>query len=135
MPGRAAAGKPDVMVKKPAARTQSQPRPSADAKAISQPATPKVYRKVVTVSSKIGSFTDHKPQGGNVQIFSENRTYNAQSKIGSLHNVSHTPGGGNVKIPSMKLDFKEKAKPRIEAKSDYVPPVPEKKVLKYLRSH
>ncbi|KAK6741267.1 hypothetical protein RB195_009242 [Necator americanus] len=125
-----AMAKSDAAVKKPAARTQSQqPRPTPEAKTVSQPNTPKVYRKVVTVSSKIGSFTDHKPQGGNVQIFSENRTYNAQSKIGSLHNVTHTPGGGNVKIPNMKLDFKEKAKPKIEAKSDYVPPVPEKKMI------
>ncbi|EYC40501.1 hypothetical protein Y032_0609g611 [Ancylostoma ceylanicum] len=123
------AAKTEAVPKKPAARTQSQPRPNAEAKNVSQPTTPKVYRKIVTVSSKIGSFTDHKPQGGNVQIFSENRTYNAQSKIGSLHNVSHTPGGGNVKIPNMKLDFKEKAKPKIEAKSDYVPPVPEKKMI------
>ncbi|VDM82405.1 unnamed protein product, partial [Strongylus vulgaris] len=38
-------------------------------------------------------------------------------------------GGGNVKIPTVKLDFKEKAKPKIEAKSDYVPPVPEKKMI------
>ncbi|KAK6037625.1 Tau and MAP protein, tubulin-binding repeat protein, partial [Cooperia oncophora] len=77
--------------------------------------------------SKIGSFTDHKPAGGNVQIFSETRTYNVQPKVGSLNNVTHTPGGGNVKIPSMKLDFKERQKPKIDAKSEYVPPVPEKK--------
>ncbi|VDO53215.1 unnamed protein product [Haemonchus placei] len=99
------------------------------AKAISQPATPKVYRKVVAVSSKVGSFTDHKPSGGNVQIFSETRTYKVQPKVGSLNNVTHTPGGGNVKIPNIKLDFKEKAKPKIDAKSEYVPPVPEKKIL------
>uniref|UniRef100_A0A158P9W8 Microtubule-associated protein n=1 Tax=Angiostrongylus cantonensis TaxID=6313 RepID=A0A158P9W8_ANGCA len=96
---------------------------------MNQPTTPKVHRKVVTVSSKVGSFTNHKPQGGNVQIFSENRTYNVQSKIGSLNNVSHTPGGGNVRIPNMKLDFKEKATPKIDAKSDYVPLIPEKKAI------
>lgn len=115
--------------RKPTSRTQSQPRPTREAKTISQHVTPKVYRKVVTVSSKIGSFTDHKPQGGNVQIFSENRIYNVQSKIGSLDNVCHTPGGGNVKIMSTKLDFKDKATPKIDAKSDYVPPVPEKKAI------
>uniref|UniRef100_A0A7I4YAY5 Microtubule-associated protein n=1 Tax=Haemonchus contortus TaxID=6289 RepID=A0A7I4YAY5_HAECO len=116
--------------KKPAPRTQSQPRPpKVEAKAVSQPATPKVYRKVVAVSSKVGSFTDHKPSGGNVQIFSETRTYKVQPKVGSLNNVTHTPGGGNVKIPNIKLDFKEKAKPKIDAKSEYVPPVPEKKIL------
>ncbi|PIO57889.1 Tau and MAP protein, tubulin-binding repeat protein [Teladorsagia circumcincta] len=40
-----------------------------------------------------------------------------------------TEGGGNVKIPTIKLDFKEKAKPKIDAKSEYVPPVPEKKMI------
>ncbi|VDL70502.1 unnamed protein product [Nippostrongylus brasiliensis] len=78
--------------KKPSSRAQSQPRPNGEPKAASQTTTPKVYRKVVTVSSKVGSFTDHKPQGGNVQIFSESKTYNAASKVGSLHNVTHTPG-------------------------------------------
>ncbi|KAJ1346370.1 hypothetical protein KIN20_001136 [Parelaphostrongylus tenuis] len=125
----ARAGGKEPVPKRPTDRTQSQPRPSTDTNTTSEPTTPKVYRKVIAVSSKIGSFTDHKPQGGNVQIFSENRTYNVQSKIGSLHNVSHTPGGGNVKIPSMRLDFKEKAAPKIDAKSDYVPPVPEKKPI------
>ncbi|KAK5967995.1 Microtubule-associated protein [Trichostrongylus colubriformis] len=116
--------------KQPGLRTQSQPRPpNMELKTVSQPTTPKVYRKVVAVSSKIGSFTDHKPSGGNVQIFSETRTYKVQPKVGSLNNVTHTPGGGNVRIPTMKLDFKEKAKPKIDAKSEYVPPVPEKKVI------
>ncbi|WKX99173.1 hypothetical protein Q1695_014225 [Nippostrongylus brasiliensis] len=115
--------------KKPSSRAQSQPRPNGEPKAASQTTTPKVYRKVVTVSSKVGSFTDHKPQGGNVQIFSESKTYNAASKVGSLHNVTHTPGGGNVKILNMKLDFKEKAKPKIDAKSEHIPAVPEKKMI------
>ncbi|KJH43087.1 Tau and MAP protein, tubulin-binding repeat protein [Dictyocaulus viviparus] len=124
-----AAAKESVL-KKMTSRTQSQPRPTIEnTKTVSQPVTPKIYRKVVTVSSKIGSFTDHKPQGGNVRIFSENRTYNVPSKIGSLHNVTHTPGGGKVQIENRKLDFKEKAAPRIDAKSDYVPPMPEKKIF------
>ncbi|CAF4952279.1 unnamed protein product, partial [Rotaria sp. Silwood1] len=38
--------------------------------------------------------------------------WNAKSKIGSLENAHHKPGGGTVKIESKKLDFKEKAKPR-----------------------
>ncbi|XP_074652024.1 uncharacterized protein LOC141906646 isoform X3 [Tubulanus polymorphus] len=36
-----------------------------------------------------------------------------QSKCGSKDNIKHTPGGGNVKIESKKLDFKGKAKSRI----------------------
>lgn len=39
--------------------------------------------------------------------------WNAQSKIGSLANAHHKPGGGNKKIEEVKLDFKGKAKPKI----------------------
>ncbi|VDM64094.1 unnamed protein product [Angiostrongylus costaricensis] len=146
----AKAAERELVSKKPTSRTQSQPRPSAESKSDHQSMrtketksywahdsesipnknlTEQLVRIILCNSSKIGSFTSHKPQGGNVQIFSENRTYNVQSKIGSLNNVSHTPGGGNVRIPNMKLDFKEKATPRVDAKSDYVPSIPEKKAI------
>lgn len=50
-----------------------------------------------------------------------------RSKIGSLDNATHKPGGGNIKIESKKLEFK--GTPRIEAKNDkYQPKVAEKKV-------
>lgn len=50
-----------------------------------------------------------------------------RSKIGSLDNATHKPGGGNIKIETKKLDFK--AQPRIEAKNDrYAPKGGEKKV-------
>lgn len=50
-----------------------------------------------------------------------------RSKIGSLQNATHKPGGGNVKIESKKLEFN--AKPRIEASNDkYQSKVSEKKV-------
>lgn len=39
--------------------------------------------------------------------------WNAKSKIGSLENASHKPGGGKIKIEEVKLDFKEKAKPKV----------------------
>lgn len=38
-----------------------------------------------------------------------------QSKIGSLDNISHVPGGGNKKIETHKLTFRENAK----AKTDH----------------
>uniref|UniRef100_A0A182VZ83 Microtubule-associated protein n=1 Tax=Anopheles minimus TaxID=112268 RepID=A0A182VZ83_9DIPT len=51
-----------------------------------------------------------------------------KSKIGSLENASHKPGGGNVKIETKKVDIK--AAPRIEAKNDaYVPKGGDKKII------
>lgn len=41
----------------------------------------------------------------------------AKSKIGSLANTTHKPGGGNVRIESHKIDF-SKTHSRIEAKND-----------------
>lgn len=50
-----------------------------------------------------------------------------RSKIGSLDNATHKPGGGNIKIETKKLDFK--GQPRIEAKNDtYAPKGGDKKV-------
>uniref|UniRef100_A0A1Y9H1Z4 Microtubule-associated protein n=1 Tax=Anopheles dirus TaxID=7168 RepID=A0A1Y9H1Z4_9DIPT len=51
-----------------------------------------------------------------------------KSKIGSLENASHKPGGGNVKIETKKIDIK--AAPRIEAKNDaYMPKGGDKKII------
>uniref|UniRef100_A0A336LIK0 Microtubule-associated protein n=1 Tax=Culicoides sonorensis TaxID=179676 RepID=A0A336LIK0_CULSO len=51
-----------------------------------------------------------------------------KSKIGSLENATHKPGGGNVKIENRKIEIK--AAPRIEAKNDkYVPRGGDKKIL------
>ncbi|XP_055614818.1 microtubule-associated protein tau [Toxorhynchites rutilus septentrionalis] len=51
-----------------------------------------------------------------------------KSKIGSLENTSHKPGGGHVKIETKKLDIK--AGSRIEAKNDtYVPKGGDKKIV------
>ncbi|KAL7023939.1 hypothetical protein ACKWTF_012847 [Chironomus riparius] len=50
------------------------------------------------------------------------------SKIGSLENAQHKPGGGQIKIESKKLDFK--AGSRIEAKNDtYTPRGGDKKIV------
>jgi len=97
-----------------------------------------------TVKSKIGSMDNatHKPGGGNVKIETRkiqieakprigarNENYvkaggdvkiqtvklqwNAKPKIGSLDNANHKPGGGEKKIESRKLDFKDKAKSKV----------------------
>ncbi|XP_063704850.1 microtubule-associated protein tau isoform X5 [Culicoides brevitarsis] len=51
-----------------------------------------------------------------------------KSRIGSLENTSHKPGGGNVKIENRKIEIK--AAPRIEAKNDkYVPKGGDKKII------
>ncbi|CAF4371086.1 unnamed protein product, partial [Rotaria socialis] len=47
-------------------------------------------------------------------IATQKLQWTAKSKIGSLENAHHKPGGGAVKIESKKLDFKEKAKPRTD---------------------
>lgn len=44
--------------------------------------------------------------------------WNAKSKIGSLENASHKPGGGDKKIETIKTDFKEKAKPKVGSKDN-----------------
>ena len=52
-----------------------------------------------------------------------------KSKIGSLQNATHKPGGGNVKIESKKLEFNVQS--RIAAKNEaYAPKGGEKKVKK-----
>uniref|UniRef100_U5ETT6 Microtubule-associated protein n=1 Tax=Corethrella appendiculata TaxID=1370023 RepID=U5ETT6_9DIPT len=51
-----------------------------------------------------------------------------KSRIGSLENATHKPGGGNIKIENRKLDIK--AAPRIEAKNDtYAPKGGDKKIV------
>lgn len=51
-----------------------------------------------------------------------------KSKIGSLQNATHKPGGGNVKIESKKLEFNVQS--RIAAKNDaYAPRGGDKKVI------
>lgn len=51
-----------------------------------------------------------------------------RSKIGSLENATHKPGGGHVKIETKKIDIK--AAPRIEAKNEaYVPRGGDKKIV------
>lgn len=51
-----------------------------------------------------------------------------RSKIGSLDNATHKPGGGKIKIETKKLEFH--VQPRIEAKNQaYAPKGGEKKVI------
>lgn len=46
------------------------------------------------------------------------------SKCGSKANIKHKPGGGDVKIESQKLNFKEKAQAKTEGGGSEAPPSP-----------
>ncbi|KAJ8252760.1 hypothetical protein GJAV_G00205260 [Gymnothorax javanicus] len=68
------------------------------------------------IQSKCGSLDrkQHTAGGGNVQIQSKKIDLShVTSKCGSLDNIRHRPGGGNVRIESVRLEFKEKAQPKI----------------------
>lgn len=53
-----------------------------------------------------------------MQILSTKLQWNAKSKIGSLDNASHKPGGGDKKILTIKTDFRDNAKPKVGSKVD-----------------
>ncbi|XP_054083129.1 microtubule-associated protein tau isoform X1 [Zeugodacus cucurbitae] len=58
------------------------------------------------------------PRGGEKKIISTKLQWNAKSKIGSLENANHKPGGGDKKIETIKTDFKDKAKPKVGSKDN-----------------
>lgn len=49
------------------------------------------------------------------QIISNKLQWNAKSKIGSLENANHKPGGGDKKIINFKTDYGN-AKPKVGSK-------------------
>ena len=53
-----------------------------------------------------------------LQIPQQKLQWNAKSKIGSLDNATHKPGGGDKKIETVKLDFKDKAKSKVGSKDN-----------------
>ncbi|XP_037051177.1 microtubule-associated protein tau isoform X4 [Bradysia coprophila] len=58
------------------------------------------------------------PKGGEKKITHTKLQWNAKSKIGSLENANHKPGGGDKKIESVKTEFKDKAKPKVGSKDN-----------------
>lgn len=54
-----------------------------------------------------------------LQILSKKLNWNAKSKIGSLENKAHKPGGGDKKIMNFKTDYGN-AKPKVGSKDDDV---------------
>ena len=59
----------------------------------------------IKAKSKIGSLNNvkHKPGGGNVKIETQKLKIEPKSKIGSMDNVKHKPQGGNVKIQNHRI--------------------------------
>lgn len=53
-----------------------------------------------------------------MKILSQKLQWNAKSKIGSLENANHKPKGGEKKIETVKLDFKDKAKSKVGSKDN-----------------
>lgn len=62
--------------------------------------------------SKVGSLHNikHTPAGGTVTIQTQKLNWNAKSKVGSLDNKEHKPAGGQVKVETRKLEWKTQSK-------------------------
>ncbi|MBN3270717.1 TAU protein, partial [Polyodon spathula] len=58
--------------------------------------------------------------GGIVEIKKEKLDFKVQSKIGSLDNIGHVPGGGQKRIETHKLSFRETAKARTDHGAEIV---------------
>lgn len=58
-----------------------------------------------------------------LQILTHKVEIKAQSKIGSLENAGHKPRGGDKKIETVKLDFKERSRSKVGSK-EYITHVP-----------
>lgn len=58
-----------------------------------------------------------------LQILTHKVEIKAQSKIGSLENAGHKPRGGDKKIETVRLDFKERSRSKVGSK-DYMGHVP-----------
>ncbi|WAR05414.1 TAU-like protein, partial [Mya arenaria] len=64
---------------------------------------------------KVGSMdkVKHKPGGGDVRVLHAPMRCHALARVRSLQNIHHQPAGGNVQILDEKVDFTEKAKPKV----------------------
>lgn len=73
--------------------------------------------------SKVGSFHNikHTPSGGKATIPSQKLKWEAKSKVGSLENTEHKPGGGAVKVETRKLEWKTSSKVQSLQNIDHKP--------------
>ncbi|KAI6200986.1 Microtubule-associated protein [Aphelenchoides besseyi] len=95
-------------------RPNSRTSSTSGSRAPSLPPVPK-SRKYAHVQSRTVNRTDYQKPESQVRITHKPLKIEAKSKVGSLVNIQHTAGGGNKKIPQQKLNFKERAQPRIES--------------------
>ncbi|XP_035772634.1 basic proline-rich protein-like [Anopheles albimanus] len=107
------ARRPDNIASESRSRSTSKQR--ANAKTPETPSEQPLIKKVPMNKIQVGG-----TPSPNLKV--------VKSKIGSLENTSHKPGGGNVKIETKKLDIKASA--RIEAKNEaYIPKGGDKKII------
>lgn len=80
-------------------------------------------RQKLDAKSQIGSLDNisHSPGGGDVHIPKNKIKWRNESKIGSLDNVTHLPKSSNVQIFKEKLDWKTDAKIGSLDNADHVP--------------
>lgn len=73
--------------------------------------------------SKVGSFHNikHTPSGGKATIPSQKLKWEAKSKVGSLENKEHKPGGGAIKVETRKLEWKTSSKVQSLQNIDHKP--------------
>ncbi|KAI6225299.1 Microtubule-associated protein [Aphelenchoides fujianensis] len=92
-------------------------RSSSGASGSRAPSLPPVprNRKYAHVQSRTVNRSEHVRPESQVRITHKPLKIEAKSKVGSLSNIQHTPGGGDKKILQRKLNFKERAQPRIES--------------------
>ena len=84
----------------------------------------RVENEKISGAPKVGSLEnkDYQRGGGNVTIVNRRVDWLASSKVGSLDNVHHKPLASNKQIVSEKLDFGQRARPRVAADNrGYVP--------------
>ncbi|CAD5214692.1 unnamed protein product [Bursaphelenchus okinawaensis] len=79
-----------------------------------EPSLPPMKNRYAHVKSRVDSHSSHKPPPSQVKILNKPVKVEARSRIGSLANIQHVPGGGDKRIPTQKLDFKARAAPRID---------------------
>ncbi len=56
---------------------------------------------------------DYQRQGGNIQILDQKSTWSSSPKVGSLENIGHRPGGGNIQILQQPWE-KKGVRPKID---------------------
>jgi len=84
---------------------------------------------LMSAQSRIGSLsnTQHKPGGGNIRIENRKLEWNVQAKT-VVNNDKYTPGGGDKKIENRKLNWNAQSKIRSLENHSYRPGGGDKKI-------